>query len=492
MRRISLALLLSLLFAACHFNPVTNRPQIMLTSRRAENALGDQHARQVEATMGLVAEPRLNAYIAAVGERLIRQAPAEGFDFHFRVVDMEEPNAFALPGGHIFLSRGILMLANSEDELAGVIAHEIAHVLGRDAGSRISLGAPVTLAAGIGAAATGIVSPYLGDLVGGIGGLTEGLLLSPYSRQQERNADAFGLRLAAAAGWEPHGLSNLLHALERHESLQGETSRAMSFFASHPGTPERVAETRRKADVVEPAAVPPIAARHADFLAVIDGLVVGNDPRAGFFDGPLFVQPELGFSIRFPDGWETHNQPDRVIAAAPDGEAMAILTLAGEGDDPMVIAAKLADNAGIDRAQLDKVEIHGLPAVHSGVLSGRDGRRSTAIHASWIALHGNVYQVTCATTPNRAPRLRTEYARIPNSFRPLASADLVRVRVQRLRIHRSKRGETVTDLLKRVGSSWDGETAAIANGVEANMVLPAGTLFKAAVEEAFAPRPRQR
>jgi predicted Zn-dependent protease len=488
MMRSILCFVLAATFAAgCYVNPVTNRPQVILTSRDTEKTLGDEEAKKVEATLGIVADPELNAYVAAIGERLAGQAPADGYDFRFQVVDMKEPNAFALPGGHVYVSRGILMLANSEDELAGVIGHEIAHVLGRDSGSRISLGAPLTLATGIGAAATGIVSPVLGHLVGGIGGLTQGLLLSPYDRQQERNADQYGLQLAAAAGWQPQALPEILHSLERYEGLQGESSRALSFFASHPRTPERVRNTAREATAVERSKAAPIAADRAAFLNELDGLVVGDDPSTGFFEGPLFIQPEMQLAVRFPEGWETQNSPHRVVAVAPGGEALAILTHAGEGDDPKAVADAIAAQGGIDSGRFKTVDVNGLRAVRSGVITGRNGGRPTSLEATWIAHRGNVYQIVCATTPDRLETFHTAFVQTPHSFRPTTRNDLVRVRVERLRIHRARAGETMAGLLKRVGSSWDVDTATVANAVESGTVLADGALVKAAVAETYRP-----
>ncbi len=217
------------LATSCAINPVSGRPDLILTSKATEQSLGDQEAAKVKATMGLVEDRKLVEYVNAVGARLVAQTDSEGFDFHFHVVNMKEPNAFALPGGNVYVSRGILALANSEDELAGVIGHEIAHVVGRHTGGRITLGAPLKIVTGIGAATTGIVSPMLGNLIGGIGGLTEGLLLSPYDRQQERDADRYGIELAAAAGWDPAALSSILRDLEREETLAGKSSRRGSF-----------------------------------------------------------------------------------------------------------------------------------------------------------------------------------------------------------------------------------------------------------------------
>lgn len=487
-RSLAAALITSLFCAACHVNPVTNRPQVILTSRDTEKSLGDQEARKVEATIGVVEDERLAAYISAIGERLTERAPANDYEFRFKIINMEEPNAFALPGGSVYVSRGLLILAGTEDQLAGVIGHEIAHVLGRDAGNRISLGAPLGIVTGIGAAATGIISPTLGNVIGGIGGVTQGLLLSPHDRQQERNADTYALDLTAKAGWRPEGLPEILHSLERYEALQGEDARALSFFASHPRTPERVRDTGRAAASIQHEAAPPIAASDSDFLSRLDGIVVGDDPAAGVFAGQQFIQPDMQLTLRFPDGWQTHNSWNQVAALDPDKHAMAVLTLAGEGDDPNAIAHAIAKQSGLDSKTFREIQINGLRAVRSGVITGRSNGRSQSVEATWIAFQGNVYQIACITTPDRLEQYRTPFKQIPHSFRATTADDLAKVRVVRLRIHRARAGESLAALLKRVGSPWDAKTAAVANALTADAALAEGTLVKAPLTEPYVPK----
>ncbi len=476
----------SALLASCSYNPVNQRPQVILTSKAKEQSLGEQEAEKVKATMGLVEERTLTEYIDAIGRRLVAQTSDEGFDFHFHVVNMKQPNAFALPGGNIYVSRGILALANSEDEVAGVVGHEIAHVVGRHTGGRITAGAPLKIITGIPAAVTGIISPAVGNLIGGIGGLTEGLLLSPYDRNQERAADRFGLELAAKAGWDPGALAEILHALEREEDLEGNASRGFDFFASHPKTPERVANTSKHAKNLEKAPGESIAPTREQFLAKIEGLVLGDDPAAGIFEEELFIQPDMGIALQFPKGWKTYNGPTQVIGAAPDEDAIAVLEIAGEGDDPSEVARAAAKARGIDPDRLTHdVNINGLTAVRTKKLTGRSGRRDVTIEATWVAHGGNVYQIICATTPDKADSFHEDFLKTAHSFRAATTADRALVKVTKLRTTKARAGETVTRIVERTGSKWDADMAAIANGVQVDTALEAGTLVKLAIEEPY-------
>ena len=203
----------------CATNPVTGRSELMLVSAEREKELGRDEARRVEQEMGLLADPALVAYVQGVGQRLAAQSPRRDVEYRFQVIDRTEPNAFALPGGYVYVTRGLLVFVNSEDELAGVIGHEIGHVAARHSVQQISRAAPLAVVTGIGAAVTGVVSPGLGRAVGGAGAAASELILAPYSRDQEREADRVGQGLAAAAGWDPAGLPAFLKTLSREEDL---------------------------------------------------------------------------------------------------------------------------------------------------------------------------------------------------------------------------------------------------------------------------------
>src|SRR5216110_3142734 len=172
------------LLGACTRNPVSGRPELTLMSAAEERRIGAEQAAEVARTIGLVDDPRLGTYVQEVGRRLAARSPRRDVTYTFAVVDMAEPNAFALPGGPVYVSRGLLVLTNSEDELAGVLGHEIGHVAARHAVRRVTRAAPLAVVTGLGAAVTSIVSPMLGDLVGGIGGVAGAFVLAPYSRER--------------------------------------------------------------------------------------------------------------------------------------------------------------------------------------------------------------------------------------------------------------------------------------------------------------------
>ena len=184
-----------LLIAGCVVNPVTRRPEFVVMSARQEREIGAREAANVEKAMGLVDDSDLVAYVRRIGDRLAVHSPWQDVVYTFHVVDMAEPNAFALPGGFVYVTRGLLALVNSEDELACIIGHEIGHIAARHAVQRISRAvtlAPVAIVTGIAGAVTSIVSPMLGDALGSSGALAVEAALAPYSRRQENQADEVG------------------------------------------------------------------------------------------------------------------------------------------------------------------------------------------------------------------------------------------------------------------------------------------------------------
>jgi len=460
---------------------VSGRPEFTLVSEAGEREMGEEEARNVAAQMGLYDETALAGYVRAVGERLVAASPRRDLAYEFHIVDMVEPNAFALPGGYIYVSRGILALTNDEDELAGILGHEIGHVAARHSVRTISRAAPLAVVTGLGAAVTGIVSPMLGSVIGGVGGLAGALVLAPYSRSQEEEADRVGQEMAAKAGFDPAGISRALHSLEREEALHGNVPREMSFFATHPPLPRRVATTTERAQgLARGRATPPIDTPER-FLGHLEGLPVGARAADGVFDGPLFLHPRLGFHVRFPAGWQTANQASAVGAVSPDKSAAVALELSETSGGPEAAMRQLEQQTRMDLSRsAERVTIGGLPAVHaSAVARTRNG--PVALDLTWIAFAGKVYRVTGMTRPESFEALRPSFQQTAATFGAITAAERAGIKETRIRLARARGGETLSALLASAGSVWKPDYAAVANGLETDSVLGRGRVVKAAV-----------
>jgi predicted Zn-dependent protease len=487
MRHLCRAVAAAFVIAAggCALNPVSGRPELVLVSASRERELGKQEAQAVERDPGLVRDAALSAYIESVGQRLAAHSPRQDVAYQFRVVDASEPNAFALPGGYVYVTRGLLALVNSEDELAGVIGHEIGHVAARHAVQRLSRGAPLAIVTNLGAAITGIASPLLGQVVGGVGQLASGLVLAPYSREQERQADRVGQQLAAAAGWDPGALPGFLTTLHAEESLHGTTRGGFGFLNTHPSTPERVANTATYAATLQPAAVAPISSTRADFLAHLDGLVIGAPAANGVFDGQRFLHPELDFTIQCPGGWNTQNGREEVAAVAPAAGAFIVLSAVAKGDDPMTGARALQQSSGAPVVEnTQRLTIGSLPAAHTRTRTPSDAGE-LLVDLTWIAHAGHVYQILGVTPLRRANEIRPVFERVSTSFRPLTPAERAGIRETRLRLITARDGETLRELVTRARSTWSVRMVAVANALPPEPSLAKDQMVKLAVAEPY-------
>ena len=450
-------------------------------SREDERKLGQDEAQEVERTVGLVRDEALVGYVRQLGGRLAHVAQPTDVVWQFNVADDAEANAFALPGGWIYVTRGLLVLLNSEDELAGVLGHEMAHVLERHAVRRAGAATPFALLFGVPAGILGTVSPTLGGIVGGTGRLASGLALAGYSREQERDADRRGLELAARAGWDAAALASFFRTLEREEALAGRSPDRPRFFATHPATPERVGNVQEAARSQARGPGAPVAASRAAFVARLEGLVVGDNPASGIFQGPLFLHPDLDVALEMPARWKTVNRPDAAGAAAPDGGAAMLLHLVGSGADP-VAGARADGLKDAHLAKLQRLQISGLPAARL-IADTRDGDR---VALTWIAHRQHVFRVTGMSSLRDWPRHGPALERAAATFRPLLSAERAGIVESPLRVRPARSGETVREVLARGGGAWDAARIAVANGTMVDARLAAGWPVKVPVVQRYA------
>lgn len=476
--------------AGCAINPATGKPQLVLESEASEAELGRKAADQVSLEIGLVDNAELAAYVDAIGQRLVRVSVHPHQRFEFRVVDMQEPNAFALPGGYVYVSRGLLAIANSEDELANVIGHEIGHVLARHAAQRETRALPGNLLTGLTALAAGIVGgSEAAALVGSIGQTATSGLLAAYSRDQEREADKLGQELAQRAGYNPAGMAEFLATLERATAAEAKGSKRPSFFDSHPSTPERVSTTEAFARELGVSAGTPIATTPAAFLQKLDGLILGVDARQGVFEDATFLHPDLAFHIRFPDGWKTSNGKAAVGAIAPTQDAMVVLEFQARGMDPRAAAESFVVAQRIIASQSEALVISGLAAFRVlGVAQTQRG--GLPLSLTFVAYRDVIYRVTGIASGSVFQERAPEFEKTAGSFGALSPVERARILQTRLRVASARAGETIEQLSARVRNVWSPEELAIANAIESGTPLEAGRLLKFARQEPLPTSPR--
>ncbi|MEE8580047.1 MAG: M48 family metalloprotease [Myxococcota bacterium] len=480
---------LSFTALCCAINPVTGRREVILMSEDKEKEIDAEAAKQVAEQIGLVEAPELHAYVTAIGEKMASYSPRKGIEYSFNVVEMAEPNAFALPGGHIYVSRGLLVAVNSEAELANVIGHEIGHVAARHAAQRDARAKTVgllTLLGVVAAAASGATDVAVG--LGQFGGLAGAGLIAAYGRDQEREADQIGQDLAAQAGVDPAGMADFLRTLDKLTRLHSGASRLPSFFDNHPSTPERVAETATRAQVLRWTPAFAIAGTRAAYLKRLEGIAVEEPAAEGVIRDDRFLHAALDFSLRFPHGWTVENQHARVIAVSPRRDALVLLELQGEGEDPQVAAQAYAEENKFRLLSGSPIRIGNLAAFRARTLIQSPGG-PTAAEVTWVAHGGRIFRLSGGTVRIRFQKYEGVFRSFARSFRPLQAGELEKIDELRLRVAVAREGEGLAELSRRTGNEWGLNQTAVMNGLVSSDTLREGQLVKIALRERYRPAP---
>jgi predicted Zn-dependent protease len=376
-------------------NPATGETQYTSLTAEDEARLGREQNPKVTAQYGGPYDDRqLASYISQVGNRLVAVSELPDQKFTFTLLDSDIVNAFALPGGYVYVSRGLLALADNEAELAGVLAHEIGHVTARHTAQRYdkaqwgqfgALGATV-----LGALVLGETGAQLGQQVGT---MTAQAYVQGYSRDQEFQADELGVRYLARAGYDPEAMASFLDALAANDRLQqritgrgGEQGGISSWFASHPRTSDRVERAAEEAE----ASIPTGNELDRDrFLAAIDGLIYGENPEQGIVDGRSFLHPALRLRFTAPPGFKLLNTPAQVLGQDGQGRVMVFdADQAPPGRD----LAEYMQRDWIQRplGNLRRLEAGGEPAVIALAQVGINGK---PVEAMLAAVRGSGDQV---------------------------------------------------------------------------------------------------
>ena len=451
--------------AGCAVNPVTGRRQLALITEAQEIQMGQQASQEVAQQLGLVDNEALQQYVQAVGERLARESERPNLPWTFRVVDDPTPNAFALPGGFIFMTRGMMDLMDSEAEFAAVLGHEIGHVTARHSVTQISRGQLAQLGLGLGS----IFFPSAAQTFGGLAQTGMQLLFLSYSRDAERQADELGFRYALREGFEVREMDDIFATLMRIGEAAGRSD-IPSWLASHPAEPERIRTAQARADTV----TRPLNVGREEYLARIDGLVYGDDPRQGFFRDGVFLHPELRFRMDFPPGWRTQNLPQAVNALAPQQDAMLQLTLA-QGANAEDAARRFLSQQGLRQGQTGRQNVNGNPAIVSyfqaqtqqGVLTGM---------AAFIEHGGRTYQVLAYAPAQAFSRHEASFRRVIGSFADMNDPAVLNIRPNRVDVVRTTRQMTLADFNRQYPSVIPLPELAILNQVEDGAsLLPAGS-----------------
>jgi predicted Zn-dependent protease len=468
------AVVLAATLAACATNPVTGRRELALVSEDQEIAMGREGAAEVTATLGLVDDAALQQYVERVGLAIARRSERPELPWSFRVVDDPVPNAFALPGGPIFITRGLLALMQNEAELASVLGHEIAHVTARHSVRQISRQQAAQLGLVFGAIFSPQVAQF-GELLG------QGLQLAflKYGRDDERQADDLGFRYALAQGYDVREMDDVFEQLRRVGEASG-SSPVPSWLATHPDPGERVQRTQaRVAALTQP--LDALRTNTDAFMERVNGLVYGDNPRQGYFEGNRFLHPELRFQLALPAGWRAQNTPQAVLAMSPEQDAMLQLTLAGRGS-PEDAARQFLSQQGIRAGQATQLSVNGVPAVAS-YFEAQSQQQVVQGMVAFLAYGGNTYQVVGYAPQGRFQARDAAIRGSIGSFAALNDPAALARQPDRLRTVRLATATTPAQLARQ--ASVNAATLALLNQVEsAETPIPPGRPVKTVTRSA--------
>jgi len=455
----------------CATNPATGKQQLNFYSEAQEIAMGRESDAQVSAQLGLVDDPQLQSWVAGIGKRLAAQSERPNLPWSFKVVDDPVVNAFALPGGFIYVTRGLLGHLRTEAELAAVIGHEIGHVTAQHGVNQMSKAQLATggLLVGMVLAPDG-AAQSLGQLAQT--GL--GLLFLKYSRNDERQADDLGLRYTVRTGFEPRQMPLVFDVLRRVSEIEG-GGRIPNWLASHPDPELRRERSER---LITERNYAHGLVGESEYLHAIDGLAFGSDPRQGYFEGSTFFHPTLAFRLDFPAGWTGANEASRVVAIHPDKIAQVELTLAKENSAAEAARAFLAQE-GLEAGTSRPTNANGLSVVQADFAVPRENASKLVGGVSFVELGGQVYRLLALAVEDKASAAQPAMRGFLGGFARLTDRKRLDVAPQRVRLVELSRATTLGDFQRQYPSDVKPELLALINGVDGpTATLAAGTLAK--------------
>lgn len=452
--------------ATCATNPVTGRREFSLVSESQEIEMGQQAAQEAIASIGAVPDSALQRYVSGLGMAMARASERPNLPWTFTVVDDPMVNAFALPGGPVFITRGILAHMNSEAQLVSVLGHEIGHITAKHSVQQMSQ----AQLAQIGIIAAVIAKPGLAQF-GDLASQGLGLLFLKFGRDDETQADDLGFRYMTAAGYSPTEMAEMFRTLQRLGG--GEEGRVPEWLSTHPDPGNRVQKTL---DRVAATSLPANMKVERDaFLQRTAGLIFGDNPREGFFRQNQFLHPDLRFQFDFPSGFKTQNQKTGVAGISPQQDAIIALSLA-EGAPNQALSQFLGQQ-GIQSGGASSGAINGLTAA-SATFSAQTEEGVLAGNVAFISHDNRTFRLLAYTPQQQYNAYRGAFQQSVGSFRRLTDASALNAQPVRVQLVRIPRSMTITEFHQAYPSAIPVAEVALINGVETNTTMPSGTLVK--------------
>lgn len=473
--------ILGLFFYQCSRNPVTGKKQLNLMSEEQEKAMGAQSNPEVLAEFGKYEDPALQAFINEKGQQMaaISHRPTHGYTF--QVISSPVVNAFAVPGGYVYFTRGIMAHFNNEAEFAGVLGHEIGHITARHANAQ----AKDQLLTQIGVIGLIIASPAAAQFAESIMQGAQ-LLLLKFSRAHESQSDELGVEYSTKIGYDAHQMAEFFNTLSRLSDVGG--ARLPVFLSTHPDPGNRYTTVHKLAEKAQATLnKSTLKINRDEYLRRIDGLMYGEDPNEGYVDGGVFYHPQLKFKFPIPTGWKTQNSPAQFVMGEPNGKALMLLTL-GQGAGFDEVIANANKQFGMVNIRSENRTVNGYKTVV--ILSTQavpEGQQAPAeadkpmILSYYIQKDQNIYCIHGVSANKDYQSFQNLFLNTMEGFSNLTDPAKINVQAEYINVINAPKESSLSDLLTRYGIAQKRlEEFAILNGMDLKAVVPAGKLIKVA------------
>ena len=474
MRRILLhfisGCLLSFVLVSCAVNPVTGKREFMLISEQQEISLGQETDQQIRSQYGVYDHPGLNEYVTRVGMTMVPHSHRSHLGYHFAVLDTPVVNAFAVPGGYIYVTRGILAMMNSEAELAVVLGHELGHVNARHSARRLSNMILVQVGLAVGGALSETFAKISGAASVGIQ-----LLFLKYSRGDERQADRLGVEYARKGSYNPGKMIDFFSSLQKMGDLSGGHA-LPGFLSTHPLTGERIKNTQAMITETDRG----LHVRQNDYFNRINNMVYGKDPRQGFIEGNTFYHPQMKFFFSFPREWKVQNTPTQVTLV-PENQKAAVILQAEKNSANLKEFAQ-TKSSSLEGRQLireNHLTINGLSSFQQYYDLVREDQQDLRVRMSFIKYGAYIFTFTALSSRDDFDEYTSQFGSLIGSFNTLKERKYLNRRPQRLKLIKATGRQTLQVILQRAGMDKDlCPRFAIINNMQLDQTPKPGQLIK--------------
>ena len=470
-----------LLFDGCATNPVTGKKEVMLVSEGQELAMGAQSDPAVTAQMGLYPDKKIQNFINEKGKKMGAVSHRPTLTYQFRVVDSPVINAFAIPGGYVYFTRGIMAHFNNEAQFAGVLGHEIGHITARHSAKQQTN----SIIGQVGLMGAMIASPRLAQFgEQAMQGMQ--LLFLKFSRDDESQADGLGVEYSSKIGYDASQMADFFQTLAREQEAKGGQA-VPDFLSTHPNPADRFNVVHQEADAWKAKNGNPktLAVNRDQYLRLIDGLVYGEDPKQGFVENGVFYHPDLKFRFPIPTGWKSQNSPSQFQMADPAGKALLLL-LPAPGATPEEAVQAIAKQMSLQATEEPRrTTINGFPALvfvaDQVQQDPQSGQQATGVRVLGHVIQDgkSLYAFLGVSAPADFPAYAPQFSGVAEGFQRLTDRDKLGRQPERIRIRKLALRSNLQQALKTAGIPEKRyEELAILNGMALNEQVNAGSLIK--------------